>query len=383
MQLDDVRVLDLTRLLPGPYATQLLADLGAEIIKIEDPNVGDYARWMPPRTDDGTGAIFAAVNRGKQSVALDLKSEDGIEAFFQLLEDADVVVEGFRPGVAERLGVDYDTVSERNPDVVYCSITGYGQDGPHSDRAGHDLGYVGLSGLLDMTRSGPDATPQIPGYPIADMAGGMSAAFGIVSGLLSRELGDGTGTYLDVSLTDAVVSFSQVVALPALLGDKPRPSETHLTGALPWYGVYETADGAYVTLSALEEKFWIAFCEAIDRPDLEGVHGTEDPAERDALREELESIFAERTRSAWADLEEVDVPVEPVLSPAEALEHPQIESRGMVRRAENGYPAIVSPITADGSSGREGVPDHGEHMEAVLEEAGDDRAELDGVGSGN
>ncbi len=377
MQLDDVRVLDLTRLLPGPYATQILADLGAEIIKIEDPNAGDYARWMPPRTDDGTGAIFAAVNRGKQSVALDLKSEDGTEAFFQLLEDADVVVEGFRPGVADRLGVGYETVSERNPEIVYCSVTGYGQDGPYSDRAGHDLGYVGLSGLLDMTRSDPDARPQIPGYPIADMAGGMSAAFGIVSGLLSRELGDGTGTYLDVSLTDAVVSFSQVVALPALLGDEPRPGETSLTGALPWYDVYETADGAYVTLSALEEKFWTAFCEAIDRPDLEGIHGTEDPAERNALREELESIFADRTRSAWANLEGADVPVEPVLSPAEALEHPQIESRGMVRRAEDGYPAIVSPITADGSSGRKGVPGHGEHTEAVLKEAGYDGAELE------
>ncbi|GAB7019994.1 CaiB/BaiF CoA transferase family protein [Halostagnicola bangensis] len=382
MQLDGVRVLDLTRLLPGPYATQLLADLGAEIIKIEEPNVGDYARWMPPRTDDGTGAIFAAVNRDKQSVALDLKTDKATAAFYRLLEDADVVVEGFRPGVADQLGVDYETVTDHNPEIVYCSVTGYGQDGPYSDRVGHDLGYVGLSGLLDMTRSDPNATPQIPGYPIADMAGGMSAAFGIVSGLLSRELGDGTGTYLDISLTDAVVSFSQVVALPALLGDEPRPDETSLTGALPWYDVYETADGAYVTLSALEEKFWIAFCEAIDRPDLETVHGTEDAAERDALREELEAIFAGRTRSAWADLEGADVPVEPVLSPGEALEHPQIDARGMVRRekeGEEGYPAIVSPITADGSSGREGVPEHGEHTKAVLEAVGYDEAEIEAL----
>lgn len=371
MELDGVRVLDLTRLLPGPYATQLLADLGAEVIKIEAPETGDYARQMSPRTDDGTGAIFAAVNRGKQSVVLDLKTDDGTAAFYRLLEDADVVVEGFRPGVAERLGVDYETVCDHNPEIVYCSLTGYGQDGPKRDDAGHDLNYVGLSGLLEMTRSDLESTPQIPGYPIADMAGGLSAAFGIVSGLLSRELGDGTGTYLDVSLTDAIISFSQVVALPALLGDESRPGESLLTGGLPWYDVYESADGSYVTIAALEKRFWLAFCEAIDRPDLESVHGTADVAERDALRAELESIFADRTRAEWADIAGPDVPVEPVLSPAEALDHPQIDARGMVRRAQakTEYPAIVSPITADESIGREGVPDHGEHTDAVLEAA--------------
>lgn len=384
MQLDGVRVLDLTRLLPGPYATQLLADLGAEVVKIEAPETGDYARQMPPRTDDGTGAIFAAVNRGKQSVVLDLKTDDDTAAFYRLLEDTDVVIEGFRPGVADRLGVDYETVREHAPGIVYCSLTGYGQDGPYSDRAGHDLNYVGLSGLLEMTRADPESPPQIPGYPIADMAGGLSAAFGIVSGLLSRELGNGTGTYLDVSMTDAVVSFSQAVSLPALLGDEPRPGESLLTGGLPWYDVYESADGAHVTIAALEKRFWVAFCEAIDRPDLESVHGTADSAERDALRAELESIFADRTRAEWAGIAGPDVPVEPVLSPTEALEHPQIDARGMVRRPRAGteYPAIVSPITADESTGREGVPDHGEHTDAVLEAAENGDTDLEEPSSG-
>jgi crotonobetainyl-CoA:carnitine CoA-transferase CaiB-like acyl-CoA transferase len=373
MRLDGVRVLDLTRLLPGPYATQLLADSGADVVKIEDTGAGDYARHMPPATEAGVGAVFDAVNRGKQSVALDLKSEGGREAFYALVEDADVVVESFRPGVTERLGVDYETLTDYRQDLVYCSLTGYGQEGPHADIAGHDLNYIGLAGLLDMTREDDEEKPRMPGYQIADMAGGLLAAYSVCSALLSRELGNTGGEYLDVALTDAVVSFSQALAPQALAGDDPRPGETPLTGEYPWYDIYEAADGNYVTLGALEPQFWSAFCEAVDRPELIGKHMTDDPAERQAVREELEAIFAERTRDEWAEaMADVDAAVDGVYSPAETFEHPQIEARGYVERPDDGTPRVGFPLCGSDieHSPTVDVPGHGEHTGALLEAAG-------------
>jgi crotonobetainyl-CoA:carnitine CoA-transferase CaiB-like acyl-CoA transferase len=373
MRLDGVRVLDLTRLLPGPYATQLLADAGADVIKIEDTDAGDYTRHMPPTTRDGVGTVFDAVNRGKRSVAIDLKSEAGREVFYGLTEGADVVIESFRPGVTERLGVDYATLSEYHEELVYCSLTGYGQNGPYADRVGHDLNYIGLAGLLDMTRDDADEKPRVPGYQIADMAGGLLAAFGICSALLSRELGNTGGEYLDVSMTDAVVSFSQAIASEALTGEDPRPGETALTGGYPWYDVYEAADGTYVTLGALEPKFWRSFCEAVDRPDLADYHMTEDPVELRALREELDGIFADRTREEWVEvLSDVDAAVGGVYTPAEAFEHPQIEARGYVERTEDAAPRVGLPLCGSEipDSARAESPGHGEHTERVLREAG-------------
>lgn len=370
MDLSGVRVLDLTRLLPGPYATQLLADCGADVVKVEDTGAGDYAREMTPTTAAGYGEIFDAVNRGKRSVALDLKREEGVEAFHALAADADAVVESFRPGVVDRLGVGDDDLRPTNPGLVYCSLSGYGQDGPLADRAGHDLNYVGLAGLLDMTREDTDTMPQVPGYPVADMAGGLFAAFAVCGALLSRELGDGTGEYLDVSMTDAVLSFGQAVAPAALRGEDPRPGATPLTGAYPWYDVYETAEG-YVTLAALERGFWETFCEAVGREEWVSLHGTEDPAERAALREELESLFAERTRDEWVEaLGGADAAVGGVFSPAEAVEHPQVEARGIVVRGDGearvGFPATGNAVEhADGP-----LPAQGEHTETLLREAG-------------
>lgn len=375
MRLDGIRVLDLTRLLPGPYATQLLADAGADVIKIEDTERGDYAREMPPTTDDGISTLFGAVNRGKRSVALDLKSDGGRTAFYDLLEGADVVVESFRPGVAGRLGVDYDAVSERQSDIVYCSLTGYGQDGPYADRPSHDLNCIGLSGLLDMNRRDVDEAPRLPGYQIADIGGGLLAAFAVCSALLSRELGNSGGEYLDVSMTDAVVAFSQAVAPDALRGAAPRPGETPLTGEYPCYGVYEASDGNYVTFGALEPKFFEAFCAAIDRPELADEHMSDDPAVRAALRAELESIFAERTRDEWvSSLADVDTAFGGVYTPEEALEHPQIEARGYVRGPDDGAPRVGFPVRGSDVPRQDGrdLPGHGEHTEAVLEAAGYD-----------
>lgn len=380
MRLEGVRVLDLTRLLPGPYATQLLADAGADVVKIEDTGAGDYARHMPPSTENGVGAVFDAVNRGKRSVALDLKNDSGRAAFYDLVADADVVIESFRPGVTERLGVDYETLTEHRDDLVYCSLTGYGQEGPHADIAGHDLNYIGLAGLLDMTRDDPEEKPRMPGYQVADMAGGLLAAFSVCSALLSRELGNTGSEYLDVALTDAVVSFSQSIAPLALAGEDPRPGETPLTGQYPWYDVYETKDGEYVTIGALEPQFWHAFCDAVDRPDLADMHMTGDPAELAALREELESIFAERTRSEWVDaLGDVDAAVDGVYRPAETFEHPQIDARGYVERPDDGAPRVGFPLAgSDVSHGALGEPPgHGEHTDELLREVGFDDDEIE------
>lgn len=381
MRLDGIRVLDLSRLLPGPYATQLLADSGAEVVKVEDTGAGDYARFIEPHTARGIGAIFEMVNRGKRSVAIDLKDEDGRQAFYRLVEDADVVLEGFRPGVVDRLGIDFETLIEYNEDLIYCSLTGYGQDGPWADRAGHDLNYVALAGLLDMTRESPDEKPQMPGYQIGDMAGGLFAAFAVVEALLARELGTGGGEYVDVAMADVVASFSQSVAYQALTGDpaEPRPGETPLTGGTPWYDCYETADGKWVALAALEPQFWEAFCEAVDRPDLADEHGTDDPDVRAALAGELRDLFRERTRDEWESaLGDVDATVTGVYTPAETVDHPQIRARGLVARPDGAPPRIASPIgrhdRPDETDGT--VPSQGEHTDEYLTRAGYDEAEI-------
>jgi alpha-methylacyl-CoA racemase len=371
MQLDGVRVLDLTRYLPGPYATQLLADAGADVIKIEDTGMGDPSRWMTFDAEESEGTLFDAVNRGKRSVALDLKSVAGREAFFDLASEADVLIEGFRPGVTERLGIDYDSLREHTPDIVYCSLSGYGGTGPYRTRAGHDLNYAAFSGLLDMTRADEDAPPRIPGVPVGDMAGGLFAAFSILGALCSRELGNTGGEYIDVAMTDVLLSFSQALAPDALGGETPRPSETALTGELPWYDIYETADGEYVTLAALEPPFWQAFCEAVGREDLVDAHMTSDPSTRAALREELVELFAERTREEWDEaFDGIDATVEPVRTLTEALDHPQTESRDLIERGAGpdriGFPARSSDHAESGA----GIPGHGEHTASVLREAG-------------
>ncbi|WP_339102563.1 CaiB/BaiF CoA-transferase family protein [Haloterrigena salinisoli] len=390
MRLDGIRVLDCSRLLPGPYATQLLADSGAEVVKVEDTDAGDYARAMAPRTADGVGAIFEMVNRGKRSVAIDLKTDDGLAAFYRLVEDADVVLEGFRPGVVDRLEIDYETLTEYNDDLIYCSLTGYGQDGPWADRAGHDLNYVALAGLLDMTRESPDEKPRPPGYPIGDMAGGLFAAFAVVEALLARELGNAGGEYVDVAMADVVASFAQPVAYQAATADpaEPRPGETPLTGAYPWYDCYETADGTWVTLAALEPQFWRAFCEAVDRDDLIDEHGARDPAVRAALEAELRDLFRERSRDEWETvLEGVDAAFAGVYSPAEMIDHPQFRARNLVERPDGAPPRIGFPARFGDEAGEtteatdldERVPEQGEHTRRYLADAGYDAEEIDAL----
>jgi alpha-methylacyl-CoA racemase len=377
MDLSDIRVLDLTRLLPGPYGTQLLADMGADVIKIEDTREGDHLRNSPPITERDVNGLFDTVNRGKRSACIDLKSETGVEIFHDLVKTADVVFEQFRPGVVDRLNVDYDTISSINENIVYCSLSGYGQDGPMTDRVGHDLNYIGYAGLLDLSRGSTDQDPHLPGYTIADIGGGIFAALSILGALLSRELGDEGGEYIDVAMTDAVFAFGQIVAHQVFAGQDPRPGDTSYTGRNPWYDVYEAADG-YVTIAAIEEKFWVSFCEKIDRPELIDVHGSTDPDELTALRDELEEIFAKRPTDHWDELAEEETMLGIVNTPAEAMEHPHTEAREMIQSTPGAPDRIAFPAKfGESLPTDESIPLQGEHTGEVLDGLGYDNGAIE------
>jgi len=380
MRLDGVRILDLTQYLPGPYATQLLSDSGADVIRVEDVAGSDPVRYMGEHTDRGVGKLFDGTNRGKRSVALDLKADRGRSVFFDLVAEADVVFEQFRPGVVDSLGIDYNSVRAVNESIIYCSLTGYGQTGPYADHAGHDLNYVSLAGLVDMTREDPTADPVLPGYPIGDMSGGLFSAFSIATALLSRELGNTNGEYIDVGMSDVVASFSHAVAYEALAGGDPRPGETGLTGHLPWYDVYECADGEFMSIAALEPKFWQAFCETVDRPDLAGVHGSTDAEELAGLRADLTELFATKSRDEWVAELPPESMTAPVLSPAEALEHEQFTSRDVVEREPDVPPRVGFPaVSTDQPAPDQSVPGLGEHTAEVLAELGYDAEEIDSL----
>jgi crotonobetainyl-CoA:carnitine CoA-transferase CaiB-like acyl-CoA transferase len=281
-----IRVLDLTRLLPGPVCSLHLADLGADVIKIEDPGPGDYSRHRKGGEKAGPAPVFGQINRNKRSLKLDLKQADGVQAFMDLVAESHVVLEGFRPGVMARLGIDYARVRARNSGIVFCSISGYGQDGPLRDVAGHDINYCGYAGVLHQSgaRGGP---PTIPNLQIADLLGGaLSAVMGILAALVDAQR-SGEGRYVDVAMTDCTLAHNVVPFARATWEGEARPrGEDALNGGLPCYGVYETADGGYMALGALESKFWQAFCEAVARPDLIEHHmvSGEAPGRRGLLR---------------------------------------------------------------------------------------------------
>ncbi|WP_255171144.1 CaiB/BaiF CoA transferase family protein [Natrononativus amylolyticus] len=377
--LAETRVLDLTRLLPGPYATQMLGDLGAEVIKIEEPTVGDYYREMEPQLNDGTSRIFAMLNRNKKSVALNLKDERGKEAFLRLVETADVVVEGFRPGVVERLGIDYETVSERNEAVVYCSLSGYGQSGPYEQWPGHDINYIGIGGLLGMTGT-PNEKPVIPGVPVADFAGGMATALAVMVGLVQSKT-TGVGSYFDLAMTDVIVSWLSLYA-PYVFDEGasvPDRGGTQPAGKYPSYSVYETADGKYIALGGLEYKFWEATCEVLDLEEYANPEDHNPVGERNQeVREAVAAAFKKRTRSEW--LEHVDptrVPIAPVNDLEEIWEDPQVQHRGMktsMNTKHGQIPAVSTPVRPHGydSAPHETYPGLGEHSRTILTEVYND-----------
>lgn len=322
-------VLDLTRLLPGPLATMHLADLGAEVIKIEDPGVGDYARSMGAMHGD-TSYFFQLVNRNKKSLVLDLKDAADKAVLLGLVDTADILVEGFRPGVMAKLGLDYATLSARNPRLVYASISGYGQTGPYAQRAGHDINYLGYAGVLDQIGSAGGA-PALSNLQVADLLGGtLTSLVGVLAAVIDARA-SGRGRRVDVAMTDAALAHAIFPMAEVLAEGETRPrGEDLLTGAVPCYGVYETQDGRHMAVGALEEKFWRLTCDTLGRADLKPYHLARG-AEGAYARGQLEAIFRTQTLAHWtAVFDAVDCCVTPVLRLHESLQHPHIQARGMV-----------------------------------------------------
>ena len=333
-----LRVLDLTRLLPGPVATMHLADLGAEVIKIEDTGVGDYARAMGPGERkvgaSGDSLFFRMVNRNKKSLRLDLKQAAGVEVFMRLAKDADVIFESFRPGVVDKLGIGYETVNAINPRVVYCAITGYGQTGPWAELAGHDINYLATAGLLDQIgthdgkTSGP---PAIPNLQIGDLLGGaLTPLLGVLAAVIGAKA-SGQGSHVDVAMTDAVLAHTIFPLVTTQVFGQPAPRGADLlTGGVPCYGVYRTADDRYLAVGALEPKFWQAMCVAIGRPDLASF-GLATGAEGRRVKAELAGLIASQPLAHWQPIfAAADCCVTPILRVDEAIAHPQVVAREMV-----------------------------------------------------
>jgi alpha-methylacyl-CoA racemase len=395
LPLEGVRVLDLSRLLPGGFASLLLADFGAEVLKVEDTGMGDYIRWAPPyyegAEDSAKSALFLALNRNKRSIRIDLKSEAGREVLLRLVHDYDVVLESFRPGVLDRLGVGYERMREVNPGIVYCAISGYGQDGPKRESAGHDMNYLALMGLLGLTgeRDGP---PVQAAGQIADLGGGaLMAAFGILTALRERDggkyrPGSGAGQIVDVSMADGALSWLAMVAgryfaeeaaggnEEADGGHAPHRGDLELAGSLICYRPYECTDG-WVALGALEPKFWQAWCRGVEREDLieKQFEGPGSPAHM-----EVQLLFKQRTRDEWVRFaSEHDCCLEPVLDLDEALESPLVHAREMVIEIDQpgvagGVRQLGIPIKLTRTPGQHAQrpgPALGEHTAEVLREA--------------
>ena len=342
LPLDGLRVLDLSRLGPGAFCTMLLADFGADVVKVEDTGDGDYARWMGPTYDgiepSAASAIFQSLNRGKRSIRIDLKDARGIEAFVALAREADVVLDGFRPGTMTRLGVGYERLVALNPRLIYCALTGYGQDGPAAQRAGHDLNYIALAGALELTGE-LDGPPITPAVQIADLAGGaLMAVIGILLAQAERAR-SGLGQFVDAAMYDGTLSL--MVAHTAeyfATGKLSERGTAMLGGGRACYQPYLCKDG-WVTLGAIEPKFWTAFCAGVGRPDLVAHH---DAATDSWAHGQLELIFQRRTRAEWkafADAHECCV--EPVLRIDEALDSELTRARQMVVQLAGATPVNV------------------------------------------
>jgi len=361
--LDGIRVLDLTRLLPGAVCTMMLYDLGADVIKIEAPNGGDYARWMPP-LHDGLGVFFRSSNRGKKSVILDLKSEQGQSVLYRLVETADVVVEGFRPGVTKRLNADYDTLKAINPRIVYCSLSGWGQTGPYANVSGHDLNYVALNGLL-----GAQENPQPLGGQVADIGGSYVAVMGILASLLKRA-NTGAGDVVDVALSESAMPLAMVSWVESYITKRDR-GNLSLTGANAYYRVYYSRDNQPMALGAIEPKFWANFCNAVGNPDW--IEDYTNPYRQGQLITDLTAMFKTKTADEWGRLlNEADCCFTRITPPHELIDDPHVQVRGMVGVTDDGIPWMRSPLRLG--------EDDGIDIDPAPAYGGDTYAILSGVG---
>ena len=379
--LSSLKVLDFSALLPGPFGTLILADLGADVLRVESPTRPDMVRMLPP-TDAGQSAVHGYLNRSKRSLAVDLKKAEGVAVIKRLVKDYDIVVEQFRPGVMDRLGVGYDALREINPGLIYCSITGYGQDGPYRDRAGHDLNYLAIAGMASYNGR-QESGPAPMAFQTADVAGGSChAVMGILAAVIHRQA-TGEGQHIDISMTDAAFSLHALTAPQALIGgEDPQLERTQLNGG-SFYDCYETRDGRWFSVAGIEPQFFMQFCQAIDRPDLAGKGLAMAPAVVAEVKAGIREAMKQKDYAQWLDIfAGIDACVEPVLSLSEACEHPQIKARGMLVEVPTATGTaqrqVASPFrfSATAPAYRFTGAALGAHTAEILQEQGMDDAEI-------
>ena len=372
LPLQGVRVLDLSRLLPGPYCSQMLADFGADVVKLEDMERGDYLRDFPP-CGERWSVLYDSVNRNKRSITIDLKQEAGKAVFRDLVRHYDVLIEGFRPGVMDKLGLGYESLHEINPRLIYCAITGYGQDGPYKFQGGHDINYLSFAGITGLFGE-QDGNPAMGDIQIADIGGGaLMAVIGILLALQARSV-TGRGQFCDISMLDGVVSWLPFILAKFGAGEKPVRGTGLLGGSYACYQIYPTADGRYLSLGALEEKFWVGFCRLIGREEY--IDRQMDLAAQPEMIRSLQEMFRQKSQIDWLDFfAGQDLCLSPVNELAQVLEDPQIRHRRMiVPMAEETSTLLLTgiPIKLSDTPGQiqTGSPAQGEHTRQILAEAG-------------
>ena len=370
--LKGIKIIDFTRLLPGPMATMMMADMGAEVIKVEDPSSPDYIRDFAPFIDE-QAAYYLAVNRSKRSLAINYLSEEGRKVVLELVKNADIFIEQFRPGVMAKIGLGYEQLKAINPKLIYVSITGYGQDGPCAQHAGHDLNYIGYGGLLGVTGS---EQPIIPGGQIADIAGGGYMAMNAcMAALLSRQA-TGEGQYVDVSMTDCIMPLVTFPFADHVSGGNPQRGKLPLSGGLANYNAYACKDGKYIALGSLEPKFWEAFCDVVNKPAWK-TRIMDSGEDKEHLKQEVAALFQSRTQTEWLELAKGnDICLSPVLDMADLANDPQLQHRSMVvpQTLPSGatYNTIGIPLKFGGTPAviSWNAPTLGEDTIAILKELG-------------
>tara|TARA_R110000823_G_scaffold262224_1_gene382846 strand:- start:23499 stop:24656 length:1158 start_codon:yes stop_codon:yes gene_type:complete len=333
--LTSLKVLDFSTLLPGPYATLLLADMGADVLRVEAPDRVDLIRVMPPH-DAGVSTAHGFLNRGKKSLTLNLKEEGSADKVLELVKDFDIVIEQFRPGVMDRLGIGYEALKAVNPSLIYCSITGYGQTGPYKDRAGHDINYLSLAGVSSHCGRA-DSGPPPMGIQIADVAGGSHhAVMGILAAVIHRQQ-TGEGQFVDVSMTDAAFALNGMSGAACLAGGQEQKPESSLLNGGSFYDYYQTSDGRWLSVGSLEPQFSARLCDTLGIPDMKSDALSQKPEHRQRLKAALKERIASKTLAEWQEVfAGQDACVEPVLTISEAAEHPQLKAREMVIGVDRG-----------------------------------------------
>ncbi|WP_273204929.1 CaiB/BaiF CoA transferase family protein [Marinobacter subterrani] len=333
--LTSLKVLDFSTLLPGPYATMLLADMGAEVLRVEAPDRVDLTRVMPPH-DAGVSTAHGFLNRGKMSIGLNLKEEGSAEKILELVKGYDIVIEQFRPGVMDRLGIGYEALKAVRPDLIYCAITGYGQTGPYRNRAGHDINYLSLAGVSSHCGRA-DSGPPPMGIQIADVAGGSHhAVMGILAAVIHRQQ-TGEGQFVDISMTDAAFALNAMAGAACLAGGQEQKPESTLLNGGSFYDYYQTSDGRWLSVGSLEPQFSARLCETLGIPDMKSYATSQKPEHQQQLKAAVKAKIAAKSLADWqAIFSGQDACVEPVLTISEAAEHPQLKARDMVIGVDRG-----------------------------------------------